>query len=298
MSDLGYPMIQAHPDTWDQGRQGYSIIWVIVHCTAQAYQDDYPYRLGQYWSRPPTGSPVSVHYGISDTQVYQYVWHADTAYQARNPGNLRGVGIEFSGLASYPPSEWLSHGAMLRHGGKLVSEIAAKHRIPLKYCSDDDLRERRPGITTHAQLTRVFGGTHTDPGPGFPLDLLLQYAQGVPQPTQEDDMGRSFPPMPIPLRGGTSANIPPVQQGDADPCYCWVNVANDTRGQKYALRFAIGDANGWNIVFEKKIFDSRERMSYALPPGIYIVDLERVPVAQGEPVYEGNLTWCLERKPI
>lgn len=298
MSDLGYPMIQAHPDSWDAGRQGFSIIWIIVHCTAQAYQDNYPERLGQYWSRPPTGDPVSVHYGISDTQTYQYVWHEDTAYQARNPGNLRGVGIEFSGLASYPPSVWAEHDAMLRRGGILVSQIAAKHGIPLRYTSDDDLRNRRPGITTHAQLTRVFGGTHTDPGPGFPLNTLLIYAQGQPQ---EDDMGHSFPPMKIPVGEHESFNIPPTAEGDADPCHQWINIGADTRGNKYALRIAVGNESaqgGWSYINEQLILNSGQRWSHQLKPGDFIVDFQRVPVRQGDPPYQGSLSWCLERKPV
>lgn len=300
MSDLGYPMIQAHPDAWDAGRQGYSIIWIIVHCTDQAYQDNYPERLGQYWSRPPTGSPVSVHYGVSDTQTYQYVWHRDTAYQARNPGNVRGVGIEFSGLSSYPPSTWNDHDAMLRRGGTLISQIADEHDIPLEYLSPQELRDRKPGITTHAMLTATFGGTHTDPGHGFPYDTLLSYAKGQP-PAQEDDMGHSFPPMPIPAGPHTSFTIPPTAQGDADPCYQWINIGVDSRGQQYALRIAVGNESaqgGWSYINEKLVLKSGQRWSHQLKPGDFCVDFERVPVNAGEQPYQGSLSWCLERKSV
>lgn len=297
MSDLGYPMIQARDTNYEVGRGGKSILWVIVHCTDQGYQDDYPHALGLYWARDDT--EVSVHYGVSDTQVYQYVAHADKAYQARDPGNDRGVGIEFSGLSTYDAATWLTHNQMLRKGGLLVSQIAAKHGIPLRYLTDDQLRAMTPGVTTHAQLKRVFGGIHTDPGPGFPLDLLLQYALNSDDQEEDDNMGASFPPLEIPAVDTGSFTIPPVQSGAADPRKAWINICNDTNKQPYALRVVVGDGKDWHVLDEAVVLNSNQRYSKEITyKGTCVVSIRRVPAVEGGKVYAGHLTWCLERGEV
>lgn len=184
MTDLGYPMTLANAANWARGRGGTAIAWIVVHCTDAAYADDYPTSLGGYWAREKT--QVSTHYGISDTQVVQYVAHADTAYSAREPGNSRGVHIEFAGLSAWTRADWLEHDDMLRRGAQLIVQIAAKHGIPVgvRRLTAAELRATKAGITCHVDLTTTFTGTHLDPGPGFPWDRLFQHIVDI----QEDDM--------------------------------------------------------------------------------------------------------------
>ena len=189
MSDLGYPMTLARAENWGRGRSS-PIAWIVVHCTDTDYQDDYPTRLGAYWAREAT--EVSTHYGISDTRVAQYVAHSDTAYSAREPGNARGVHIEFTGRSAWTRADWLGHDEMLRRGAKLIGQIAQMHGIQPRgqRLTLAQLRAYTSGITCHADLTAVFGGTHTDPGSAFPWDRLFQYlAAGTSD--QEDDMASS-----------------------------------------------------------------------------------------------------------
>src|SRR5690242_20737062 len=105
-SDLGYTVIPAHKKNYD-GMTNLTRLWAIVHVTADDYADNYPTNLGNYWKNNVT--EVSVQYGVSDTQVRQYVPHFGVAYQTRDPGNSRGVGVEFSGLSTYTRAEWLKH---------------------------------------------------------------------------------------------------------------------------------------------------------------------------------------------
>jgi hypothetical protein len=187
VSDLGYPMTLARRENWSPGRDGYSIVWVVVHCTDTAYQDDYPTRLGAYWAREAT--QVSTHYGVSDTEVHQYVRHQDTAFGARNPANLRGIHIELTGRAAWSRAEWLAHGPMLRRAATLIRQISVRHGIPTRgrLLTGAELQARAPGVTSHADLTATFGGTHTDPGSAFPWDVLFGYLSQE----QEDEMANS-----------------------------------------------------------------------------------------------------------
>jgi hypothetical protein len=48
-----------------------------------------------------------------------------------------------------------------------------KFGIPAVYRSASALKLGKKGITTHMQCTKAFGGSHTDPGPNFPMDEFL-----------------------------------------------------------------------------------------------------------------------------
>jgi hypothetical protein len=78
---------------------------------------------------------------------------------------------------------WLSHEQTLRRGAFKAAFHAVKFGIPLKLLSASDLSHGRSGFVTHATVSEVFHGDHTDPGDGFPLDhymeLVKQFAQDI-----------------------------------------------------------------------------------------------------------------------
>lgn len=118
--------------------------------------------------------------------------------------------------------------------------------------------------------------------------------------TEEDDMGASFGPYDIPLTPG-SYTIPPVRQGLADPRDAWLNVCNDTGGTTYALRVWYSKGAGdkdWAPLNNKLVLTSGQRATIGLPAGAACLSIRRIPVTDGQPVYEGHLTWCLERGPV
>lgn len=192
-SDLGYPVIPAHSSNWG-GMTNQSRLWVVVHCTADDYSDNYPTNLGNYWKNN-RDIDVSVQYGISDTQVRQYVPHFGYAYQTRDPGNARGVGIEFSGLSTYSRATWLKHDDMLRNGAKLIAQICKKHGIPPVRLSQSSLKSYAKGIITHNEHRMAFGGSHTDPGPSFPMDVLMKYVAEQFSDTKAPAANKPSPPV-------------------------------------------------------------------------------------------------------
>ncbi len=171
---LKYPFVQAHPKNYGKGRQGYHDTWFVLPCTDDEYSDNYPANLAHYWATTPVS--VSVHFCVSDRQTYQYVDMNDTAFQARNPGNLRGVGVELSGLKSWRRNEWLAHRPMIRRAAQLCAEVAAVRGYlihgTIQRLASTELRARHSGVTQHADLTLTFGGTHQDLGDAFPWDVF------------------------------------------------------------------------------------------------------------------------------
>jgi hypothetical protein len=91
--------------------------------------------------------------------------------------NTMGWHIEHTGFAKWSRDEWLSHEETIRRGAFKCVQHAVKFGIPVKMLSDDELRQRQKGFITHAQCTRVLGGSHTDPGNNFPIDKFLQLAK-------------------------------------------------------------------------------------------------------------------------
>lgn len=128
---------------------------------------------------------------------------------------------------------------------------------------------------------------------------------GQTQPEEDDDeMGATWPPQEIPVDGVGGGAIGLTQAGAADPRNNYLNIANDTFGQDYALRvfvgkgdgpmYGIGDRNGGAEI----VVHSGKRWSKELDKGVTVLSIIRVPLNATTPKYEGRLTWTLERGSV
>lgn len=171
---------------------------IVCHSTESAMGPGTARAVASYLSRRTDGS---VHYVVGPDQIIPMVPETNISWGAGNV-NPSALHVEFCGRAAFTRAEWTTPDglAMLRLGGALIADIAARHGIPLRWLTDSQLLAAWKGLgpgglTTHAQCTRVIGGTtHTDPGPNYPTDLLLEYAKGgaaatkPPTVPEEDDM--------------------------------------------------------------------------------------------------------------
>lgn len=129
-----------------------------------------------------------------------------------------------------------------------------------------------------------------------------QWRSGGAAPIQEEDddeMGATAIALEIPREELASYNIGLVGAGAADPRNAVLNVCNDSRGHTYALRIwaTHGDGNFYPIE-DKLVLKSGERFWRELNTGLATISIMRVPVKEGEKVYDGHLTWSLERYPV
>lgn len=165
-------------------------LWIVVHDMEEEETPDKAEAVANYFATGAGGRSVSSHYCADSTGVVQCVRLADTAWTVGNtPGNYRGLNWELAGFASQTREQWLDdYGrAMLSHVAPIMRADAQRFGIPLRTLTDDEVRAYKPGITSHWQMGRVFGGTdHTDPGKNFPWDHLLELLNGG-SPTDEDD---------------------------------------------------------------------------------------------------------------
>src|SRR5882672_3823277 len=124
-------------------------------------------NLAQYGATLPDGRQVSWHYAADSDSVVQCVRLADTAWTVGNIGNQLGINWEFAGFASQSRDQWLdAYGvSMLDHAVPIMVRDMRTYGIPARWLTDDEVKAKQKGLTTHDQLRRCFGGTtHTDPG--------------------------------------------------------------------------------------------------------------------------------------
>jgi N-acetyl-anhydromuramyl-L-alanine amidase AmpD len=135
------------------------------------------------------GHPVSVHYVVGPDDICQgksedlIAYHVGTA----NPGT---IGIEQCGYAAFTRDQWLAAGdptIQLTNLAELMADISARNPlIGLRWLADGEAlyawnnKHTLGGWVTHKQLSRIGISTgHTDPGDGYPEDVLMQTAQGT-----------------------------------------------------------------------------------------------------------------------
>jgi hypothetical protein len=94
------------------------------------------------------------------------------------PGaNTRGFHIEQCGHASWSVAKWRQHIRMIRRSAYKTALHCHKFKIPPRWITARDLTAGRAGITSHAECSKAFGGGHTDPGPGWPRALFMQFVR-------------------------------------------------------------------------------------------------------------------------
>lgn len=153
-----------------------SIIGICIHttesgksATATSATAD---NVTDYQIRTESGS-YHVMVGVDGKRIRQNTdgW---VTWSTGNKGNNVLLHLCFVGNASQSRAEWLAQETMLRAGATVVRHWSDLYGIPLKKVPVAAL----PGVCGHDD-TRAWGGTdHTDPGPNFPYDKLIEFANG------------------------------------------------------------------------------------------------------------------------
>lgn len=174
------PYIQAK--RFGEGRPDGPPLWIVWHTMEEDELPDTAERVARYFATLSDDRTVSAHYCVDANSDVQCVRTGDVAWTVGNrAGNYRGISIELAGRAAQTPAQWADpySTAMLRRACRIAARDMARYAIPARWCTIEDLHARRPGMTTHNDCRIAFGGTtHTDPGPGFPRDLVLALVAG------------------------------------------------------------------------------------------------------------------------
>ena len=165
-------------------RDVHAIRYIVLHDGEVADGDHAAEIIGRIFENPGAGG--SSHYGADNNSVQQYLSLDRIAWGAP-PLNTAGIHVEQAGLARYSRQDWLAgYIPMLLRVAELLAWLYQHYGVPLVHLSERELRalgpdpKRPAGIVTHAQVTEVFKQSdHTDPGAGYPLDMVLQAARAM-----------------------------------------------------------------------------------------------------------------------
>jgi len=156
--------------------------FIVLHDMENTAYNSAAENTGAWFENRASGG--SSNYGVDNNSIQQYLDLGVTPWGAPSV-NYDGVHIEQMGRADWNYTQWLAKAAgTLDNTAWLMARLNTITGIPLRRLTDNQVSHRVKGVITHLQATRVFGGTHTDPGSGYPLDhiinMALRYAkQGV-----------------------------------------------------------------------------------------------------------------------
>jgi N-acetylmuramoyl-L-alanine amidase len=162
---------RRHKAAHDSGKRSLAQIGLIVlHCT----QSNSARSSAEWFANP--ASQGSAHLLVDDFECYRAL-DDDVIPWAAKGANTRGFHIEITGWASWSRAEWMKHEQTLRRAAFKAAWHATKYGVPLKLLTAAQLRAGQKGFATHAMCTQAFGGDHTDPGQGCPVDQLMRWTQ-------------------------------------------------------------------------------------------------------------------------
>lgn len=157
---------------------------ITLHSMEAAEASTTAERCAAYLANLPRDLPKkdwkSTGYCIDSAHVVQCVPDHLVAYHA--PGvNEIAIGLEHAGYARQTREEWLDDFGerMLRLSVQLAARLCRTWKIRPIFIAAADLPAcvadtSVSGFTTHWEVSQAFHrSTHTDPGPGFPLDWYL-----------------------------------------------------------------------------------------------------------------------------
>jgi hypothetical protein len=156
----------------------YSKRYMVVHCTSNTAP---PRNECLYAMRRTDG--VGLHFCSDRSMVLQGLesWYG-TGHVGSTAGNRYGIAWEFVGLTSYSATYWQE---CIDVAAAAMRLPMARHGIPHRWLTDAELRGgSAKGLVTHLQCSRVLGGSdHTDPGPNFPRQYLIDALNGAHEMT-------------------------------------------------------------------------------------------------------------------
>lgn len=167
-------------------RSASSISYFVIHVAEAALPTTGAEAIGRYFASD--SSRGSTHFGVDNNSTQRYLSDLIVAWGAP-PLNVSGLHCESVGKSSFGRHQWLKeYGPTFQRFGWLIANRCRKYKIPLILLDAQDLKRlgkspAKGGITTHAAVSAAWHESdHTDPGSGYPLDVLFAwihfYAQG------------------------------------------------------------------------------------------------------------------------
>lgn len=174
---------------------------LVIHTMEGFTGPNGAYDCAKYFQGSGAGASSQVCVDNNRGKIWECVNRNNGAWTQCNY-NGQSVSMEQSGYASWSRSYWLANrDAQLHNIADWLAEESAHFGIPLTDLSASSAQGSGRGVCYHSELGSA-GCGHSDPGAGFPLDVVLDWARGggtapeppKPEPAEEEDMFIMLPP--------------------------------------------------------------------------------------------------------
>jgi len=149
-----------------------AITLIVMHSTEGSTA-----RGAASWFANPK-SKGSAHLCVDDNICFRTLKDTQIPWGAKGT-NYSGFHIEQAGYAKWTSYIWSkTHRNTLNRAAFKTALHCKRYGIPVRWVAAGGLRLGVSGITSHNECSKAFGGTHWDPGSGWPRVLFLTLVRG------------------------------------------------------------------------------------------------------------------------
>lgn len=170
--------------TADSGRRDpHGCLWGMFHTTENS-DDTPPDDVARWQQDPRNGSSYNILFGTTGRTVRSN----DDDYSpwaAGMPANRLALHGSAVGYARRSRADWLAHPAQLESMARWAADVHTRYGLPLRWLTVDEVRGQEVrGFTSHGVYWQAIArgqgmAVRTDPGAGFPHDVVLSRAAEI-----------------------------------------------------------------------------------------------------------------------
>lgn len=174
-----FPCTHTLLTTADSGWRDVKTVRVGVFHTTENSDDTPATNVAKWQQNRANGSSYNVLFGTDGTTVRS---NDDdyTPWAAYPSGNRIGFHGSAIGRASRTREQWLAHPKQINAMTAWAADLHKRYGLPLVWLTPEQVRNGHRGFCGHYEISLAFRESdHTDPGRGFPHDVILAKAKEI-----------------------------------------------------------------------------------------------------------------------
>lgn len=190
---------KADRNMWGRAHSGWrdpaNVLWGVFHTTENSDSTP-PDNVAQWQLNTANESSYNVLFG-TDGRTVRSNDDDYNPWAVGMPGNRLGFHASAIGYASRTREQWLAFPDQIEALARWAADLHTRYGIPLRWLTVDQVRaQREKGFTDHATYWQAIGkakkmAVRTDPGAGFPADVILTRAGAIARGEVKKDMPKS-----------------------------------------------------------------------------------------------------------